>query len=197
MSVLRTLTRALRLCAAAAVVLMITVMLGAVVAPRLVGWQSFVVTSGSMEPTIPTGAVVAVRPAGAADIQVGDIITYHGNGTGEVITHRVVYWAGERAERTYLTKGDANSSADPSRVPVPAVIGQVVYVVPHVGYLVHHLTSPLGAGAAAALVALALLGGSVRNHQARPGGRRSAARDVEMRDVEMREEEVRDEPARV
>lgn len=55
--------------------------------PGLFGIQPYVVYSGSMEPEIPTGAVVFTKE-GEFSPKKGDIITFHNGDT--VVTHRVV-----------------------------------------------------------------------------------------------------------
>ena len=74
--------------------------------PGLFGIRPYVVYSGSMEPKIPTGAVVFIKE-GAYSPETGDIITFHNEDT--VVTHRVV----KKEEGTFITKGDANKNADP------------------------------------------------------------------------------------
>ena len=69
--------------------------------PGLFGIRPYVVYSGSMEPKIPTGAVVFTKE-GAYSLETGDIITFHNEDT--VVTHRVV----KKEEGTFITKGDAN-----------------------------------------------------------------------------------------
>lgn len=67
--------------------------------PGLFGIRPYVVYSGSMEPKIPTGAVVFTKE-GAYSPETGDIITFHNEDT--VVTHRVV----KKEEGTFITKGD-------------------------------------------------------------------------------------------
>ena len=73
--------------------------------PGLFGIRPYVVYSGSMEPKIPTGAVVFTKE-GAYSPETGDIITFHNEDT--VVTHRVV----KKEEGTFITKGDANNAED-------------------------------------------------------------------------------------
>lgn len=134
------------------------VVLGVVV-PRLFGWNVYAVTSGSMEPTLGVGSVVAVKPVDTDQLDIGDVITYHANGTDELVTHRVVKWSGRGADRVLVTRGDANESVDPVAVPAAAVVGQVQFGVPKVGFVLALLKTPVGIGVAAALVAFALLSG--------------------------------------
>ena len=59
------------------------------------GWSVLTVPTGSMEPTIPVGAAVVVRPVPTDRVEVGDVIVFHAPGTGMLTVHRVV----ERSER--------------------------------------------------------------------------------------------------
>ena len=70
---------------------------------RLVGLTPFVVLSGSMEPTYPTGALIYVKKVPAEQIQVGDPITFVMNEDLVVATHRVVDIDGEN--QRFTTKG--------------------------------------------------------------------------------------------
>lgn len=131
-----------------------------VVLPRLTGHDLYVVTSGSMEPVLHVGSVVVDSPVNTADIKPGDIITFHLNGSSELVTHRVTKWIGEPAQRVFHTKGDANSSADPGEVPAAAIVGRADYSLPRMGYVLNFVKTPLGAGLAALLVVVALLSSS-------------------------------------
>src|SRR5687767_2046721 len=57
---------------------LVTAVLGlaVVLAPLLAGWQVYVVEGASMEPSIPIGSLITVRPALHQDIQIGDVITF-------------------------------------------------------------------------------------------------------------------------
>ncbi|MEJ5945657.1 signal peptidase I [Pseudokineococcus basanitobsidens] len=125
--------------------------------PRLAGWEVFAVTSGSMEPGIPVGSAVAVEPTGADEVAVGDVITFHQDGTGGTTTHRVVAVDARGDGVSFTTQGDANAVPDGRAVPGGAVVGRVVADVPLAGYALDLLSTPLGAGLAAAAVAVAVL----------------------------------------
>ena len=76
-----------------------------------------IVKSGSMEPAIKTGALVAVRPA--AGYEAGDIITFRTSDNKKIdsTTHRVVEKQAEDGEISYITKGDANKAPDIRKIP--------------------------------------------------------------------------------
>ncbi|HWO07768.1 MAG TPA: signal peptidase I [Candidatus Paceibacterota bacterium] len=102
-----------------------------------------IVKSGSMEPAVPTGSVVVVKPA--AEYRFGDVITF-GEDTATAIptTHRVIGVQGEGAAATYTTKGDANEEADPQPVQRRDIIGKVILSVPYAGYVLDFARQPLG-----------------------------------------------------
>jgi len=111
--------------------------------PRLFGLEIFVVTSGSMTPGIDPGDVVVVNTKSLSP-RVGDVITFQPRESSSVyVTHRVVEVA--RSEGTsieYVTKGDANPTADLSLVTSDQVVGTVSSVVPWLGRLVFGLRDP-------------------------------------------------------
>lgn len=131
-----------------ALVIALLVVVGAFIAqayPGLVGAdQSLVVQSGSMEPTIGTGAVVFVEEASVDAIEEGDVVTYADDG-GNLITHRVVtkYDAGGDSVR-FETKGDANDEPDPEAVYPGDVVGVVTFSLPLIGYVVTFGNTPMG-----------------------------------------------------
>lgn len=83
---------------------------------RLVGLTPYVVLSGSMEPTYPTGALIYVK-----DVKVGDPITFVLNEELTVATHRVIEV--NTADGWFRTQGDDNDSPDGSPVLFENLIG--------------------------------------------------------------------------
>lgn len=105
--------------------------------PRLFGVKPFVVLSGSMEPTIPTGSLVFVNTKDK-DVQVDDIITFSlatGKDSGVYVTHRV-----HAMDESGLiqTKGDNNRDADGWLNP-EAVTGKVLLHIPYLGLVLDFL----------------------------------------------------------
>ncbi|MDO4567451.1 MAG: signal peptidase I [Clostridia bacterium] len=109
---------------------------------RLVGLQPFAVLSGSMEPEYPTGSLIYVRECAAADVQVGDPITFVLNEDLVIATHRVI--AIDAENQHFYTKGDANDSADGAPVHFNNLIGVPVMFVPYMGYVADFVTNPPG-----------------------------------------------------
>lgn len=133
-------TRAVRRTLDALLVLVIALVLFALLVARIVpavtGGGAFVVAGGSMEPTLPLGAVVMAVPVAPADLRVGDIVSIRVGSAHAVFTHRIVRLV-TRDDGVWLaTKGDANPDRDPSIVPATAVIGRVDSYLPYAGFLV-------------------------------------------------------------
>ncbi len=117
------------------------------------GRDLFVIASGSMEPNIPVGALVAVQPTDSATITKGDIVTIRA-ANGVVITHRVVGISNLPDGAHFQLKGDANATADPNLVAASELVGRVTEVVPFAGYLRTFLSSPVGLVGALALLGM-------------------------------------------
>ena len=123
-----------------AIILTVIALLLPLSAPRLLGYEVYDIVSGSMEPRIPTGSMVFVKPVDWEEIEEGDVIAYRTD--GGVVTHRVV------EKRTFLgefvTKGDANESEDLLTVPFDALVGRVERHIPYLGNWMAFLTSAVG-----------------------------------------------------
>jgi len=102
----------------------------AAVTVRMLGWDLTVVTSGSMQPRISAGDVVAVRPLDGAPVRPGMVVLFD-DGEGRPTLHRVLAVDPDGSIRT---KGDANLEADSTPVRPSAVLGRAVMVVPHLGH---------------------------------------------------------------
>ncbi|MFB6163933.1 MAG: signal peptidase I [Haloarculaceae archaeon] len=126
-------------------------------APALVGAEeSYVVLSGSMQPSIDPGDVVFVYATDPAAIEPGDVITFTRGSNPVPTTHRVVgVETTDAGELTFRTKGDHNEDPDPGSVPARAVLGTVpavtlpvvgpVYAaIPRIGYVVEFAKTPAG-----------------------------------------------------
>lgn len=120
--------------------------------PGVVGAEgSYVVLSGSMEPTFGPGDMVVVYDVPASAISEGDVVTY-GEDEGEVppTTHRVVEVVEKEQGIAFRTKGDANEEADSSLVAPERVRGEVptvgghLFVIPLVGYVIRFAGTQFG-----------------------------------------------------
>jgi signal peptidase len=139
--------------AAAVALLVITV-----VVPLAAGGKAYTVLTSSMEPALPPGSLVLVRPVKASDIGVGSVITYQlKSKRPEVVTHRVVTMGvREDGSPVFRTQGDANPTPDPQWVRPVQVRGAVWYAVPYIGRL-NSLLTPEVRDLVVRLIALSLL----------------------------------------
>ncbi|WP_210503382.1 signal peptidase I [Nocardioides xinjiangensis] len=130
----------------------------AVVVPRLAGAVPYTVLTSSMEPTMPPGTLVVVRPTEPEDIGVGSVITYQlDSGEPTVVTHRVVSQGVDaEGEPVFQTRGDANAVPDRRWVRPVQVRGEEWYAVPWLGFAGQLLTAE-ARQAGTRLVAAALL----------------------------------------
>lgn len=112
-------------------------------APKLLGFHTYGVLTGSMTPTYQVGGVVYVKDASPSEISVGDVITFSlGSNTEYVMTHRV----SAIEDSAFITKGDANASEDPEPVDFSRLIGKVVFYLPYVGNIAQGLDTGYGKG---------------------------------------------------
>lgn len=105
-------------------------------------YRVFTVQSGSMEPTIHTGSMLFVKPAG--DYNVSDIVTRRTNDPKITITHRIAEKKDDEGRITFKTKGDANESSDMETVNQRDIIGRVFLTVPFMGYPVSYAKTTPG-----------------------------------------------------
>lgn len=108
--------------------------------PRLFGYQTYNVISGSMEPSIPVGSLIIVGSVDPESIEAGDVITFYSNGT--LVSHRVV--ENDSFEGKYVTKGDANQENDVARVSYYDLIGKVKIHIPLLGIIGEYVSTPSG-----------------------------------------------------
>lgn len=107
-------------------------LLGFLIVPRMLGYQDYVVLSGSMEPTLPVGSLTYVSDVPFDQVEEGDIIAYTAG--DDFVTHRVQ----EVTHEGLVTKGDANQSADITYCTASNYVGTVIVCIPVLGYLVSY-----------------------------------------------------------
>ena len=103
--------------------------------PMTFGWGFAIVETGSMEPTIPVGALIVVHRQDT--YQEGDIITYESDSLSKVITHRVIAFRDDYV----IARGDANNVSDEA-FPEEKIVGKVVSVLPKAGKALTALRQP-------------------------------------------------------
>ena len=103
------------------------------VAIRVLGLGTFIVTGGSMEPSIHIGSLVLVQPVSPSEVTVGDVITFEHY--GQTTTHRVISITPSAQGLVFATKGDANTVADPEDKTFAGQVGIVRAALPIAGYV--------------------------------------------------------------
>jgi signal peptidase len=99
------------------------------------------VYTGSMEPAIPVGSIVVIKPADPDSLKVGDIICFKVETEyPKTVTHRII----GITSQGFITKGDANEDPDQWIVKKENVIGKVIAVIPLLGYLGYFVRTPIG-----------------------------------------------------
>jgi signal peptidase len=148
-----------RVCAWAVIGTVVLMVAVSVVVPRLAGATPFTVLTGSMEPGMPPGTLVVVRPVDIDDVRIGDVITYQlESGRPAVVTHRVVaVGTNLRGESFVETQGDANAVPDEKPVLAQQIRGERWYSVPHLGRVVNVVTQSQRRTALTVVVAVLLL----------------------------------------
>ena len=100
---------------------------------RVLGLGTFIVTDGSMEPSIQKGSLVLVQPVSPSEIAVGDVITFEHY--DQTTTHRVMTITPGAQGLIFATKGDANVVADPEDKTFAGQVGIVRASLPLAGYV--------------------------------------------------------------
>lgn len=109
----------------------------------LFGYQMKAVLSGSMEPDISTGSVIAIKET-TPDFQyeTNDVITFITDDES-IVTHRIKQV--KKDGESYITKGDANNANDLDSVRPENIIGIYSGVsIPYLGYIAIFMNSGKG-----------------------------------------------------
>jgi signal peptidase len=95
--------------------------------PSLVG-------SGSMQPAMSAGDIVIIAKTPVDNLKVGDVIQFRVEKEVSVM-HRLIRIEEVDGHKQFITKGDANSIADPDPVLPENVMGRQMFNIPRVGYV--------------------------------------------------------------
>ncbi|MBB0995844.1 signal peptidase I [Dietzia maris] len=130
---------------------------GLVIAAVTMNISLIMFKTGSMSPTIPTGAVAVVKEISADEIQVGDVITVDREEGQLPVTHRVVeVYPQTPGEALVQMKGDANPNIDPGMYRVDTV-RKVLWSVPELANVIVWFSNPLVLGGITGIAALGVL----------------------------------------
>ena len=113
--------------------------------PSIFGYELKTVLSGSMEPGIKTGSIIAVKPGGdMTRFKEDDVITFLKE-KDMLVTHRVVEVIENNSQVMYRTKGDNNGAPDSELVLSDNVVAEYKgFTIPFVGYLINFAQSKNG-----------------------------------------------------
>ncbi|PMC36773.1 signal peptidase I [Bacillus sp. UMB0899] len=131
--------------------------------PEVFGYQLKTVLSGSMEPNIQTGSIIAVKSVDEDErekFQKGDVITFLEE--DRLVTHRILEVKKTGSHIQYITKGDNNNTPDSN--PVLADNVKAAYdgfTIPHLGYFINFAQSTNGSFLFMILPGILLLGYSI------------------------------------
>jgi signal peptidase len=99
------------------------------------------VYTGSMEPTIPVGSIVVIKPTDLETLNIGDIICFKiESESATTVTHRIFNITNEG----FITKGDANEDPDQWIVKRENIVGKVIAIIPYIGYVGYFVRTPIG-----------------------------------------------------
>jgi signal peptidase len=172
---------------AALLVLILAIAAAVIGVPALVGGTAMTVLTQSMEPNLPPGTLVVIRPTPVDEIKVGDVITYQiHSGEAAVVSHRVISKTYAEGEVSFLTQGDNNDAPDPDPVQPLQIRGTLWYSLPLLGWVNNILNGsnrPIVIGAAAGVLFLYAAGmvfaaGRDRRRSAAPADVTAADADV-------------------
>ena len=118
---------------------------------EIIGYRTYTVLSGSMEPKFYPGDVVVIKHKDKTDIKVNDIVTYR-DSEGVIITHRII----EETPEGYITKGDNNNVEDGEILTKDNIIGEFKFSIPKIGFLMSFLSKPLVIAGGMVILAVAI-----------------------------------------
>ena len=126
--------------------------------PSMFGYQLKTVLSGSMEPGIKTGSIIAVEPIENTEkLKKGDVITYKEE--GYLVTHRITEVVESEGQTLFRTKGDNNDAEDLNPVQSENIVAQYTgFTVPYLGYFVDYAKSKTGSALLLFVPGVLLLG---------------------------------------
>ncbi|HEY0951064.1 signal peptidase I [Nocardioides sp.] len=136
------------------------------VGPRVLGYRTATMLTGSMTGTIDPGDVIVSVPKPADEVAVGDILTFHAPVPDQhVETHRVIKVRHTADGHTIIrTQGDANAEPDPWTATIQGdTVWETVHVIPGIGTVIRALRAPVVRDVVlwVALGALVVLGSSL------------------------------------
>ena len=163
---------------------------------RFIGFDTYIVLSGSMEPAYRTGSLIYARDAEPEDVEVGDVITFKLADNETRVTHRVVEIQGEGTNLQFITKGDNNDDIDANPVPANMLMGKVKFCIPFLGYVANYIQNPPGlyfaAGVGVILIILMFLTDALieEENKAKKKGGKTPQKKSKTREGESKDESI-------
>lgn len=108
-----------------------------IVIPKVAGGMPLTILTSSMEPGLPPGTLIVVRPVNPDDLRIGDVVTYQmQSGRPGVITHRIIaVVSSSDGSRSFTFQGDNNAAPDSEQIREVQIQGRLWYSVPLVGFV--------------------------------------------------------------
>ena len=122
-----------------------------ILVPMLLGYKEMAVL---MEPTIPVGSLVYVKPVEASELKTGDVCTYYLSDGETFVTHRVM--SIDADAQTLVTQGDANEDPD-GDIQFSQVYGRADFHLPYLGIAIQNIRTPVGIMSICGVVMLVIL----------------------------------------
>ena len=98
--------------------------------PSFWGIKTYVIISGSMEPSLNIGDIVVAKET-KNELNKGDIICFRQGQS--IITHRIIEIISENETTEYKTKGDNNNAEDSGTITDRLIEGKVIAKLPLIG----------------------------------------------------------------
>lgn len=119
---------------------LIGVLIGFSLLPIKNNFKVMSVMSGSMEPTLPVGSLIVVKPS--SEYKVGEIITFlplNAKTKKENVTHRISMIDESSGNEFFQTKGDANKDPDEENITQDRIIGKFEFKILYLGYILSYV----------------------------------------------------------
>ena len=144
-------------------------------------YQVVMVRSGSMEPTIKTGALAFFKPA--ENYEKDDVLAFQidlDDNSKYIVIHRAIEKkTTEDGKTVFVTKGDANQDKDSRETPAENVLGKVFFNIPYVGYVVSWIQTTTGKVALIVIPIVLLLYHEVQSQMAKRATKKQAKESKE------------------
>ena len=99
--------------------------------PSVLGLKTYIIASGSMEPTLKVGDIVLIKEISSTNLKENDIISFQKDNT--IITHRIHKILKLDEKVKFQTKGDHNQSIDSDLVEESNIEGKMIIKIPYIG----------------------------------------------------------------